>query len=212
MSDHGFAANEQYARQQVESAKATVLPFYGMAQQGLQAAVDWQKFMLDTAVRESMNLVEVHKAMLDAAARQSCAFVGAAQQQFEDLMAVCASLSQRWLEEVRTIQNRFSGEVCRAIQETPIPRPAKKAEIPHRGSRRPEWDRIEREWDQYGDKVHDRWRELSDEALESSRGTREELARALQQTYAMSQDEAYEQLDGFLEYVGERRPAHLLMA
>jgi uncharacterized protein YjbJ (UPF0337 family) len=202
MSDNRFAANEQYARQQAKTAEATILPFYGMAQRGLQATVEWQKFMLDAAVRESMNLVELHKAILDATARQSSAFVAVAQQQFEHSITMFANLTQRWLEDVRTIQNTFAGEARRAIQETPVPRPPKKAGIPYRESRRPEWDRIEREWNKYRGKVHDRWRELSDEALKSSRGNREELARAIQQTYAMSQDEAYNQLDDFLEYVG----------
>jgi hypothetical protein len=128
MSGNRFAANEQYARRQAETAKATVMSFYDMAQKGVQATLDWQKFMFDVAVCESTNVVEVQKAILDAVVRQSSAFVGAAQQQFEDSMTVFANLTHRWFEDVRTIQNTFAGVVRRATQETPIPRPSKEAE------------------------------------------------------------------------------------
>jgi uncharacterized protein YjbJ (UPF0337 family) len=209
MSDHRLSTSEQYTRQPAESAEAMGLPFYGMAQRGLRATVDWQKFMLDCAVLQSINLVEVHKAVLDAAARQSSAFVDAAQQQFESSITVFTNLTQRWFEDVRTIQDAFVVGVRRVAQEAPVPSPPKKAaEGPERGYRKPEWDRIEREWDQYRDNVHDRWRELSDEALEASRGNRDELARGIQQTYAIGKDEAYNQLDDFLEYVGEQSSAH----
>ena len=69
------------------------MSFYGMAQKGVQATVDWQKFILDVAVRQSTNLVEVHKAILDAAARQSSAFVDAVEQQFESSMTVFYELN-----------------------------------------------------------------------------------------------------------------------
>jgi uncharacterized protein YjbJ (UPF0337 family) len=192
-------SDKHYARQQVEAAEATFLPFFGLAQKGLQATVDWQKFIFDAAVRENINLVEFHKAILDATARQSSAFIGVAQQQFEHSATVFANLTQRWLEDVRNIQNTFAGEVRRAIQETSVPYPPKVSE---RGHHKPEWDRIEREWDKYKDKVHDRWRELPAEALDASRGNRDELARRIQQTYNIGKDEAYDQINEFAEYAG----------
>ena len=185
------------------------MSFYGMAQKGVQATVDWQKFILDVAVRQSTNLVEVHKAILDAAARQSSAFVDAVEQQFESSMTVFTNLTQRWFEDVWTVQNTFAGVVRRATQETPVPRPPKEGtEFPERGYRKTEWDRIEREWNKYRGKVHERWRELSDEALAASRGNRDELARGIQQTYAIDKDAAYGQLDEFREYVDEQSSTH----
>jgi uncharacterized protein YjbJ (UPF0337 family) len=192
-------SDKQYPKQQLETAEATFLPFFGIAQQGLRATVDWQKFILDSAVRETVNLVELHKAVLDSTARQSSTFIGAAQQQFEQSINTFVNLTQRWLDDVTNIQNTLAGEVRRAVQATPVPRPPK---ISERGHRKPEWDRIEREWDKYKDKLHDRWRELPNEALESSHGNRDELARRLQQTYNLGKDEAYDQLDEFVDYVG----------
>jgi hypothetical protein len=147
MSGNRFAAkNEQYATQQAETAEATVVSFYDLAQKGVQAAVNSQKFMLDVAVRQSINLVELHKTVLDAVVRQSSAFVAAAQQHFEHSTTVFANLTQRWSEDV---QNTFAGVARRATQETPIPRPSKETDT---------------------------------EALEVSRGNRDEPADGIEQT------------------------------
>jgi hypothetical protein len=119
MTDDRFAAHERYTKRYTETAEGIGMPFYGMAKQALQATIDWQTFMLNL-VRETANLVEVHKAILDAVGRESSAFVDLAPQQFANSMTVFTNLTQQWIEDATSMQNRFAA-IFRPPAETGVP-------------------------------------------------------------------------------------------
>ena len=202
MGDNRFASTEQYASQQADIAKAAALPFFDVTEKGLQAIADWQKFFLDITVRARINLAEYQKGIVDAAAQQSINFVRTAQQQFVGSLSLLTDSTQVWLDNVRVIQETFAGAARRVTKET-----KKTVEYSAR-ELEPEWDRITLNWDKYRGKVHDRWRELSNETLEASRGNLHDLARAIERTYKIGKQEAYNQLDDFLEYTNEQPAQH----
>lgn len=59
------------------------------------------------------------------------------------------------------------------------------------------WDEAGNNWETFKDEIHERWQWLSEEDISQVEGRREKLLLALQRTYALSPQEAEEEIRNF---------------
>lgn len=60
-----------------------------------------------------------------------------------------------------------------------------------------DWEQIKANWDEFRDRVLERWDELTDDQLDEINGDREILVGKLQEAYGIDKDEAEAQVQDF---------------
>lgn len=60
------------------------------------------------------------------------------------------------------------------------------------------WDQIEGDWEQFKDKVKEKWGKLNDDELNVIEGKKDRLAGKLQEKYGIAKEEVEKQLHEFL--------------
>jgi uncharacterized protein YjbJ (UPF0337 family) len=64
------------------------------------------------------------------------------------------------------------------------------------------WDVIEGNWKQFRSRIKEKWGDLSDDDLDAIDGRREELARRIQQRYAIEKDRAHSEIEDWMREPG----------
>lgn len=65
------------------------------------------------------------------------------------------------------------------------------------------WDTIKGNWKVYKGQAQQYWADLTDDDLESAKGSKEEFIGVLQRKYGKSRDEASREIDEWLNSVGK---------
>jgi uncharacterized protein YjbJ (UPF0337 family) len=156
----------------------TASSFTGLARQGIETVLWWQKLALDFSVRDNAAVAAAQARMLELAASQAAATI-------ETSVTLLSQAVNRWT----TI---MSG-VLDSAAELSAPRRNLTG-----------WGRIEQNWQQYRSRVRERWDRLDDKDLDAIGGRREQLSGAIQRKYGISREEAGCQLDEFARQQDER--------
>ena len=61
------------------------------------------------------------------------------------------------------------------------------------------WREVETHWDDFKDRIKDKWKKLTDDDLRSIHGDRHRLIQALQDRYELTKDKVEKQMDDFFE-------------
>jgi uncharacterized protein YjbJ (UPF0337 family) len=164
---------------------STASSLTGLARQGIETVVWWQKLALDFSLRGNAAVAAAQARMLDIAASQAAATV-----------ETSVSLLSRTVNQWTTV---VTGMLDSA------------AELSSPRQRSAGWGRIEQNWQEYRGRVRERWDRLDDGDLDAVNGRREELSGAIQRKYGISRDEAACQLDEFARQQ-EERAGHAISA
>lgn len=150
----------------------TATSLTGLAKQGIETFVWWQKLALDFSLRGNAAVAAAHARLLDVAASQANAAV-------ETSVSLLAGVVNSWT-------NAAMGLLDEAAK--------------NRQPRHPcaDWGRIEKNWQEFRVRVRERWDRLNDDDLDASNGRREELSQTIQRKYGISRDDAAGQLDEFV--------------
>ncbi|MFT3879643.1 MAG: hypothetical protein QM703_08285 [Gemmatales bacterium] len=64
------------------------------------------------------------------------------------------------------------------------------------------WGEVEAHWDDFKDRIKDKWNKLTEDDMRDIRGDRHRLTQALQDRYELTRDKVEKQLDDFIENAG----------
>ena len=64
------------------------------------------------------------------------------------------------------------------------------------------WREVETHWDDFKDRIKDKWKKLTDDDMRSIHGDRHRLTQALQDRYELTKDKVEKQMDDFFENTG----------
>jgi uncharacterized protein YjbJ (UPF0337 family) len=167
------------------TGRRTASSLTGLARQGIETVVFWQKLALDFSLRSNAAVAAAHSRMLDVAASQANAAL-------ETSVSLFAGAVNSW-----------TGAVISVLDSA--------GKGPQTRQRCANWGRIEQNWPEYRSRVHERWDRLDDGDLDAANGRREELSSAIQRKYGISRDDAAGQLDEFARQQ-EDRSGHAISA
>jgi len=65
-----------------------------------------------------------------------------------------------------------------------------------------DWKAVESHWEEYKDRIKDKWKKLTDDDLKNIHGDRHRLMQALQDRYQLTKDKVEKQVEEFLDTAG----------